>query len=55
MIYYEVVCSYCKQTFKVYEGTPEYLLFKKNMKKEQPCGSCKHKIELEARVNFFRR
>lgn len=55
MIYYEVDCSHCKQTFKVYEGTQDYLQYKKNMKKEQPCGQCKHKIELESRLYFFRR
>lgn len=54
MIYYEVVCFYCRQLFTVYEGTPEYKYAKENRDGKHVCESCSHTIQLEARLNFFK-
>ncbi|RKN74901.1 hypothetical protein D7M11_26865 [Paenibacillus ginsengarvi] len=48
-------CYICKRTFEVFEGTQAYDQVKRNFKGMHCCEDCKHRIELEARLQFGRR
>jgi len=55
MFFYEITCSVCRKKFKVYEGSEEYKNYKINRNTKQHCEICKHKLELEARILFFKK
>jgi len=48
-------CYSCRRTFDVLEGTQAYDRVKRNRKGIHCCEDCKHRIELEARLQFGRR
>ncbi|WP_449442777.1 DUF2197 domain-containing protein [Ureibacillus acetophenoni] len=53
MQYYEIICSSCKQKFKVYEGSQRYRRFKEKTNKIFRCESCDSKIRMDAIKNFL--
>ncbi|WP_197141071.1 DUF2197 domain-containing protein [Lysinibacillus sphaericus] len=50
---YEVICTSCKRTFKLYEGEEQYKQFKERKSHLFYCDDCKHKIRFDAIRNFF--
>jgi|UPI00030A04ED uncharacterized protein YlaI len=48
MIYYEVICSSCKQKFNLYEGSLKYQLFKENKSKIFRCEECERRLRMDA-------
>ncbi|MEK5233611.1 DUF2197 domain-containing protein [Lysinibacillus sp. FSL K6-0232] len=54
MFYYEVICSSCKNKFRVYEGSLRYRQLKEGSNKIFRCEDCNHKIRMDAIKNFFR-
>ncbi|MCM3388313.1 DUF2197 domain-containing protein [Ureibacillus chungkukjangi] len=54
MFYYEIVCSSCRRTFRLSEGTLKYKLFKERTNKIFRCEACESKIRMDAIKNFFR-
>ncbi|MGE7925931.1 hypothetical protein ACQKND_22490 [Viridibacillus arvi] len=53
MIYYKTVCTCCRETFKIIEGTKKYEFYKRNMKGKFVCETCGNKIYLEARKSLI--
>lgn len=53
MLYYEIECSSCRQTFKLYEGTMRYRQFKERESKTFRCEECNSKIRMDAIKNFM--
>ncbi|UED79219.1 DUF2197 domain-containing protein [Lysinibacillus sp. CD3-6] len=54
MFFYEIVCSSCRQKFRVYEDSLRYRLFKERTNKIFRCEVCESKIRMDAIKNFFR-
>jgi len=54
MFYYEIICSSCRQEFKLCEGSLKYKLFKERTNKIFRCDACESKIRMDAIKNFFR-
>lgn len=52
MLYYEIECSSCRQTFKLYEGTLRYRQFKERESKTSRCEECNSTICMVAIKNF---
>lgn len=48
-------CYICKRQFDVFEGTQAYDQVKRNRKGMHCCEDCKHRIELEAKLQFGKR
>lgn len=55
MIGYEIICCYCRQVFKLNEGTPKYMRYKKNPHARFSCDDCDRKIEADSRKYLFDR
>ena len=55
MIYYESICRYCKQSFKIIEGTKQYQAYKRNPNGSYSCEACNRKIEDDSRKYLFQR
>ncbi|MFJ7185319.1 DUF2197 domain-containing protein [Lysinibacillus xylanilyticus] len=53
-MHYEVKCTSCKRTFKLYEGEEQYKQYKERKSRLFYCEDCKHKIRFDAIKNFFR-
>lgn len=52
-MHYEVICTSCKRTFKLYEGEEQYKQYKEHKSHLFYCEDCKHKIRFDAIRNFF--
>lgn len=55
MIYYETTCRYCRQTFRLVEGTAKYARYKKNRDEKFSCDDCDRRIEADSRKYLFDR
>lgn len=54
MHYYEVICSSCRNKFRVYEGSLRFRQLKERTDKIFRCEECYSKIRMDAIKNFFR-
>ncbi|QCR31125.1 DUF2197 domain-containing protein [Lysinibacillus sp. SGAir0095] len=54
MFYYEIICSSCRQKFRLVEGSLKYKLFKEKTNMIFRCEACESKIRMDAIKNFFR-
>ena len=55
MFYYEVPCRYCRQVFKIQEGTKKYQQYKVNRMTKLSCDDCERRIEDDSRKYLFNR
>ncbi|MFF2795525.1 DUF2197 domain-containing protein [Lysinibacillus xylanilyticus] len=54
IMHYEVKCTSCKRTLKLYDGEEQYKQYKERKSHLFYCEDCKHKIRFDAIKNFFR-
>lgn len=52
-MHYEVKCTSCKISFKLYEDEEQYKQLKERKSRLFYCEDCKHKIRFDAIRNFF--
>ena len=55
MIYYEIICRYCRKPFKLEEGTPKYMRYKQRRHEKFSCDDCDRRIEDDSRKYLFDR
>ncbi|WP_336045890.1 DUF2197 domain-containing protein [Solibacillus ferritrahens] len=55
MFYYETTCRYCRNPYKLVEGSKKYQQFKKNRQMKVSCDDCERRIEADSRKYLFNR